>query len=290
MTVNDATETLTSAGVVADAVRRAADRAVTPLDPGGRVLGIIMRDDEHLEKFEVEEYLPHPTSKGGDVQLSDAGSLAAYVNRHSTERGTTLWADAGAGRVVAVIDDHQSNADTPADAPTEAGWGMHRAELLLLQTPEWRHWLAADGNWLEQQAFAEHLEDGADCIRDPDPATILEVAQSFHAHTGARFSSTRMLGGEVQISYEESTQAGAAGKTGTLEVPQTFTLALQPFEGGGELYSLTARFRYRLSNGVLLLGYRLIRPDRVRKAAFQEVTEQVSTGTGFQVLAGTPRD
>ena len=40
---------------------------------------------------------------------------------------------------------------------------------------------------------------------------------------------------------------------------------------------------------LLTIGYRLIRPDKVRRAAFADVISNVSDGTSFPVMSGTPR-
>lgn len=274
----------TDAAVIAQLADEAATRdIVTVLD--GQLVAFVRRDDQTVEQIDLEEYADQPFRKRGEVGLSDAGSLVTYVNRHSLERATTLWSDVNRGRVIAVLDDHCSHESDESDGLP--GWAQHRAVLTLQETPDWKHWTGQDGNWMRQDAFAEHLEDGVDAIRDPAAATMLEVAQSFHATSGAKFASTRHLSGEIQFAYEEQVSA-RAGQTGTMEIPSTFVLGIAPFEGNLE-YEVAARFRFRLIDGALSLGYRLIRADKIRRLAFDDVIAEIATGTDLPVMAGTPR-
>lgn len=251
----------------------------------GRVYGVITAPGQQLHQLDLEKYEATPARKLGTVTLADADSFVTYVDRHSQVRGTTQWADIDAGRIIAVLDDHASHVDDQKDG--SPGWGQHRAVLTLKQTPDWKHWIESDGRFLDQATFAEHIEDGVDAIRDPDAATMLEVAQTFHAKRGVNFASTKRLGGEVEFAYEETVQA-RAGQKGKFEVPELLTLGLVPFEGS-DPYEVKARIRFRLSDGNLSIGYRLIRPDKVRRSAFDDVVAKVAGGSGLPVMAGTPR-
>lgn len=245
------TATTSDAAVIGDYAERAAARVLVPVSDTLQVL--VHRADQSIEQFDMEQYLPTPTRKRGAVALADADSLVAYIERHKSTVGTTIWSDLDRARIVAVLDDHQNDSAT-------AGWGQHRATLQLRSTPDWDHWVKNDGKLLDQQTFAEHIEDGADAIREPAPATMLEVAQSFQAKRGVNFSSSRHLGGEVEFAFEE-TVAARAGQKGKLEVPSVFTLGVAPFEGAS-LYELKARLR---------------------------IVSAVAGGSDLPVMAGTPR-
>lgn len=240
-----------------------------------------LRDDQRLELVDLEQYAPVPTRKRGLVQLRTAEALFGYAKRHADEHATTLWSDLSTAQVEAVFNDHTSEQD--------AGWGDHRAVLALVSTADWDHWLRRDGQLLAQEQFAEHIEDGADAVTSPDAATMLEIAQSFHAKRGVNFRSGKQLAsGEVQFLYEETLNA-KAGQRGEIGVPALFQLTLQPFEGGAA-YQLFARFRYRIdAEGGLRLGYRLIRPDKVREQAFDGVCDQLGEWLGLPILAGRAR-
>lgn len=264
---------------VADLAEQAATRQKIEI-VDGRVFALVHRGDQIVHEFDTERYEATPSRKTGHATLTDDDSLVAYVKRHADDETTTLWGDLDRGSIVAVFNDHNAATD-------DGGWGDHRATLKLRETEDWKHWLKNDGQLLSQDAFAEHIEDGVDAIREPAAATMLEIAQSFHAKSGASFSGGRRLSGEVQFTYEETVTA-KAGNKGSLEVPETFVLGLAPFEGN-DPYAITARFRYRLVDGRLALGYRLIRPDKIRRAAFDDVAAAVNAATDLPVMAGTPR-
>lgn len=247
-------------------------------------------DKVSLKAFDLNDYLdrfaPRPRAKTGHVSLDDAGSFVVYVDRHKDNAGTTLWADIARGQVVAVFDDHEHGAD--GDGSGEPGHGRHRATLTLKQTEDWQRWLGIDGKAIAQAAFAEHIEDGAHNVVSPDAATMLEIAQSLHITSSVAFKSgIRLSSGQTQLRWEENVDA-VAGENGTLEVPTVFTLALQPFEGS-QTYEIEARFRHRKTQQGAMLGYKLTRPDLVKKNAFDDLTHEISERLGLPVMAGKPR-
>lgn len=271
---------------IAQLAREGSDTEVFEMVEGRRI-GVVLHEGQQLVQHDLDQYAPTPFRKTGHVAVWDAGSFVGYVDRHKTAAGTTLWANVTDGRVIAVLNDHETDRHPKSGG---AGHGDHRATLTLPSTPDWKHWAARerDGQLLDQATFAEHLEDGATAIREPDAATMLEIAQTFHATNGVAFkSSSRLQSGETQFLYEESVDA-RAGRAGSLQIPDVITLGLQPFENG-PTYEVKARFRYRIANGGLKLGYRLIRPDLVRQQAFDDIVKEIAGRTELPVLAGVPR-
>lgn len=273
------------AAVIAELAETAAAREpINVVDD--QVIGFVLNDGQRLEQIDTEQYQYQPNRKTGRVQLTDADSLVAYVTRHVDNHATTVWADVDKGTISAVLDDHEQQSGD-RNGSGHPGWGQHRATLTLKPTADWLHWTKYDGHLVDQASFAEHIEDGVDAIRDPDAATMLEVAQTFQAKTGASVNSTQRLGGHIELAYEQQTTA-KAGISGRLDVPEILTLGLAPFEGT-ELYEVKARIRFRLRDGQLAIGYRLIRPDKVRRAAFDDVVNAVKLGVDLPVMAGQPR-
>jgi uncharacterized protein YfdQ (DUF2303 family) len=273
------------AAVIADLAEEAGARKVITLVED-RVAAVVLADGQSLHKIDLDFYAETPARKTGAVKLTDADSFVEYVGRHTEARGTTQWADLDQARIIAVLDDHEKGGAT-GEGESFAGWGQHRATLQLQKTKDWQHWTKLDGQYVGQKQFAEHIEDGIDAVHVPTPAEMLEVAQTFHAKSGVNFISSQQLSGEVEFTFEETVKA-KAGQKGTLDVPQRFELALAPFEGT-DPYRVDARFRFRLVNGELTLGYRLIRPDRALKSAFDDVVQKVASASGLPVMAGTPR-
>jgi uncharacterized protein YfdQ (DUF2303 family) len=271
------------AAVIADLAARLGSREVLDLVDGA-VAGVVLEQGQQLVQIGLEEYEATPARKTGSVALASADSFSVYVNRHSDSSRSTLWADVDAGVVIAVLDDHAVSEDLSVGA----GWGEHRATLTLAETPDWAHWLANDGEMVTQSEFAEHIEFGASSVKDPSAADMLEIAQTFHAKSGVDFKSgIRLATGETQLQYEENT-AARAGVAGSIEIPESFTISLQPFYSS-QVYEVLARFRYRINSGHLKLGYRLVRPDLARQQAFDDLCADIGAATTLDVLAGTPR-
>lgn len=228
----------------------------------------------------------HPHRKTGTVYVQDADSFIGYIAKHELPC-TEVYADTARQALVGVINAHAES--TPAEAAeNNAGHGDHCVALELLATPEWKTWTALDKKPLNQQQFAEHLEDNAADVIHPDAATMLEIASSLVATTGSQFkSAVRLDNGEVQFRYEEDTRA-TAGQSGDLDVPQRFIIAIAPFVGSDPV-EIEARFRYRINAGNLTLSYALLRPEQIARQAFLDHVEAVADAINPPVFQGRPQ-
>lgn len=265
----------TEASVVADLARL----AVTPrvLERGELYAA---PDGDRIVALSTEAHDLRPWRKRGTATVRDAASFVAYLDKHAIAEETEVYADPQALALVAVINAGQGDHLTP-------GWGDHRLTLGLIKTRPWVAWTAQDGKLLGQTEFAEFLEQRLVDVVQPAGADMLELAQTFHATKNAQFeSSKRLSSGEVQLTYKEQLDA-RAGKSGQLEIPETFTLGLIPFEGA-KAYRVTARFRYRLHGSELRVGYVLDRPEDVLRAAFDDLVAEVDKGIDAPLFHGVP--
>lgn len=232
----------------------------------GEVYSVIVPKGAGQRLVEVpEERGDRPRRATGTYRPATVEAFVAVIGRHENPQRTTVWVHPQDGNIVAVFNDHEP---TPDDAPPSSmnsipGWRDHRAHLSLQKTPEWQHWIGRNGRLMGQTEFAEHIEDGSAQIVTPAAADMLELAQTFHAHTDAQFrSAQRLRDGQVQVQYDEQIDA-SAGTSGQMQIPDTFELAVAPFLGE-DPYRLTARLRYRIGGGKLQLGYKLVeRPEDV---------------------------
>lgn len=241
---------------------------------------VSLPDDGTLHRIEPtpDSKLLNPRRVSGTSTVRDAESLRILWAKHA-EPTAELFADENNLTVTGIL-----NADAGLDAA--AGHRDHRVVLKLQQTVAWQKWLELDGKLMDQVQLAELLEDRAIDIIEPSSADMLEIAQSFEASSKAEFkSSARLSSGERQFVYEENVQA-RAGK-GELTIPSTFRIAVRPFEGA-PAYGMTARFRYRLREGQLKLGYKLERPEDVLAEAFREVVVSAGELCDTPVILGTP--
>ena len=250
-----------------------ATTAIQTLTHGDRTF-LVIPAGRVLHTFE-----PHgdrPTSKRGTLILHDEPAFVAYVLRHRGD-GLHVFANSEDSTVTAILDYHDDAG---------AGWGRHRVTLPIVNTESWLEWNAADGDRLEQFAFAEWLENHLTDIVEPPGAEVLELAMNLEIKRGVVFSSAiRLDNGQTQLVYDETVQGGS--RKGEVKIPDRIKLALKPFEGA-PAYALWARFRYRLAAGQLSLWVDLLRADEVLRAAFDDRVVAIQTGLGdaVQVLRG----
>lgn len=281
---DDITNDLVTAA--ADLGRRDAERKPDPyaLAADSALVVARVREDEELSAVHLEKFLPVPLHSRGSATLHDPADFAAYVTRLADKARTTVWADLEAGHIDAVLDDHADNGA----AGSTAGWRQHRVSLRMQDDPDWATWMKLDNRLMDQSAFAEHIESMTHTIVDPSAADMLEFTTSFHAKKNVTFrQQVNITTGDVQLTYDEETKTNA--KSGHIEVPRTFTVRLSPWLTVAPV-ELTARLRHRISDdGHLAIGFSLLRPDRARQAAFNEVITDVSEGVGDLTMhLGTP--
>lgn len=228
-------------------------------------------DTDHLERD-----LPAPARNRGTTVVDSADDLVLAVTQRRTG-AVALYAQERELSIVAVLNDGHG---------VQPGHGDYKVVAQLRRTPDWQAWL--DGQGMHDQVeFAEFIEDHLTDIVSPPAADMLELAQTFHAHTTARFSTTqRLQSGRVALNYEED-QEVAAGGDRTIEIPTTFEIAVRPFYGTDRV-KVQARLRYRAVRGTLTLGWQLNRPDEVESVIFAEQAQSAAGQLDVPVINGTP--
>lgn len=227
-----------------------------------------------------DQYSELPARKAGTARADDVASLAQYYLKHH-DADSEVFADLDAATVTAVLDAH---------TPIGARWQDHRVILTMRKTPQWVTWTAQDRRLMRQAEFAEFLEDNAADIAPDGPvaaAGLLEIAQQFQAHTRVSFSSgKRLASGETQFTYSEQVEA-KAGDRGVIAIPSEFELGIRPLEDC-DGYRVRARFRYRISDGALLLGYHLDDPAGKFRDAVTQVVEKAEDACSVTIMRGRP--
>ncbi|MCG3757386.1 DUF2303 family protein [Amycolatopsis sp. Poz14] len=250
------------------------------LDADGAHVVRVVRDDERIERINLESWQAIPLRSRGSATLHDPTHFVDYVGRLGDGR-TTVWGNEDASSFTAVFNDHQG--------PAAAGWRDHTAVLQLQDDPEWNAFAKRSGQYMSQIDFAEFLQDYAPSIIQPDSASLLEVSMNFKAHRRAEFESAVDLDtGDVSFQYTEQTTAKTAPKAGTVEVPREFVISLSPFLGMPPV-PVTARLRFDVHKDGLRIGFRLVRPDLVRRDAFAAIRGTLAAGlatAGIPVLLG----
>jgi uncharacterized protein YfdQ (DUF2303 family) len=255
-------------------------RATPPqrLEPG-QIYAWLADSGPHKIDLTGDEYQDIPRRKKGTVATDDIASFAQYYLKHATE-AAEVFASLSTATITAVLNAHGSDAD----------WQDHRAVLTLAKTPQWEAWTRRDRQMMTQQDFAEHLEEHIADIAADGPVSagdLLEIAQSFQAHTKVNFSSgKRLASGETQFVYSEQVDA-TAGNRGTIAIPAEFELGIRPFEDC-DAYRIRARFRYRLASGELRLGYHLDDPAGKFRDAVSEVVGKAEDACSVAIMRGRP--
>ncbi|GGW15830.1 hypothetical protein GCM10018980_51340 [Streptomyces capoamus] len=268
------TNTTDNAQVIVDTALRSAPPA--ELQPG-KVYAFHTPNGVHKVDLTGDDYKDQPSRKTGTTTVRDAESFLAYWTKHHDDN-SEVYADSERLTVTAVLD---------ANTADSARWAGHRLHLALRETTAWRQWMHQDGQLMRQEEFAEFLEDHLPELLEPSSADMLEIAQSFQAAVKVDFqSASRLSSGQRQFQYVE-TQSTKAGQKGQLTVPETFVIGLIPFEGS-EGYKLTARLRHRIGQNGLQLGYKLERPDEIRRTAFADVVKAIGEQIDTAVMNGTP--
>lgn len=236
-----------------------------------------------VEHIDLQAYEDQPARPANTVRPATVAALRAYAKRYYCSDLTTVWVDADTLTITAILNDHSGDVDPDVNG---AGWRDHRAVLKLTTTPEWKHWTKLDQQLVSQVDFAQHIEDGYAEIVKPDAATMLEIAQSIDASSSGTFKSRqRLKDGGVEFVYDDQVTATAGG-TRKLEIPDTFELLLSPLVGEDPV-AMTARLRFRISAGKLVLGYRLDRPHQVLSDACDLIVETLR-GDFEHVYLGRP--
>lgn len=274
-----------------DNAQTIVDTAIATTDPAtlepGKIYGWLTPAGQvHQIDLSGDDYRDQPKLKDGTTVVEDLDSFLNYWGKHS-DADSELYVNIKAHTITAVLDANQRDG---------ARWGQHRLLLKMATSDRWNDWASNDRQPVKQLAWAEFIEDHLEDIRDPDAATMLEIAQTFQANTKVKFGSTAILSnGDRRLQWEETTDA-SAGTSGKLQVPTEFKIGVAPFDFA-DAWELTARFRYRVESGQLYVTYLLNDPAAVIRGAVLDIVaklEQALSPAGdnatpsHKVMRGAP--
>lgn len=247
----------------------------------------------------VDEYLDRPERMKGTAMLTDLGSFIAHVNEFKDEDSALFAVQGDEPRIVCVYDYNRSKRD---DGEAEPRFGEHRARYDFPLSEEWEAWTGSDGQAMNQQAFAEFIENRiADVV---DPSRAGDNAKAFAATLGATFATpskllglsrglsvrvgqtirqaTNLSSGEAEIQFE-SQHTDERGKA--LMVPQAFLIGVPMFRNGAR-YQIPARLRYRLTGGSISWFFELYRADAALEHAVNEACIEAKSKTALRLFFG----
>jgi len=264
-------------------------KLVTVLQPAG---ASVVKID--LQEYE-DKYADRPRRARGVQVLATAQSLIDWVNRHKTPE-TYVTADEKATAFKAVFNGHTPNQQPAGDTAKasdyvqgQPGYGDFGAAYNCPLSDEWRRWTGKSQHDRDEKKgmghaeFIQFIEDNMLDITQPDSAAMLAAIRSFEAKRDVQFKSAKRLdNGDVAFAYVEDTQQQTPA--GHLSLPSKFEITIPVFQGG-KLYAIDANLRHRVGPGGLVLFYELVRPHKSLEHAFNEVSEQIRTGTSVPMFA-----
>lgn len=269
------------AGTIVDIALAAAE----PKELAAGLIALTVPAGGGVEIVDVEErlakHMDQPSRATGVHVVATVKSFSDLVSRHEDDQGRlAIFVHPTSGAIAAVLNDHGRGQDPQ--------WGDHRVQLRLTHTEAWERWTKLDGHLTDQEAFAEHIQDGITEIAHPSGAELLEIAQTMQGTTTAAWKAgVRLSDGAVTIGYAEEVSA-TAGRDQQLSIPTEFHLLLAPFIGE-EPVQIAANLRWRIREGKLRLGYKLANPQLVLQTALEKIASRLGDEFPGNVYLGEPR-
>ncbi|MCX2931362.1 DUF2303 family protein [Mycobacterium sp. CVI_P3] len=249
-------------------------------DDGRSHVAIAVTEQHGLQVKKVEEdesKFPAPWRAKGGRNVADIDSFLAELARRPLGESGTLWGKGTAGTITAIYNDHTK--DTP-------GWRDDTLTVTLKADEDWVAWHQLSGQFMPQEKFGDIIEELRHTIQAPDQADLLEIIDSVRASTSGEFESTieRARGG-IKATYkkEVNARAGAVGRE--LQVPETITLLLRPWDNHPVSYEVQAYFRLNITEGHLRLAVKLFPTRVIIRQAWEEITERVTNAVNKPVYA-----
>ena len=253
-----------------------AARLADPLivHPDGRVHAFIP-EGYRLENVTDPDRLPAAIKQS--ITVDDRASLSAYANRFQDPRSIII-ADIGAGTIKAALDWHHSNE---GEAALAAQHCRHSVTLKLQDSEEFGRWNAMEDKMHPQADFAAFIEENIFDVIDPEQGTLLEICRDLEATQDNKFrSGVRLENGDRTFHYETETRT-----KGEVQVPTEITLSI-PLYQGEQPVDVRAKFRFRVTPGGLMLGFRWHRVEYQRQATFRGMAYAAADDTGLPVYFG----
>ena len=211
------------------------------------------------EVMQMPELQSEPSRIVQKVMINDLTSFFRYWGKYSSDASVVF---VSAETVTAIFDYHDMGEYV-------AGWCDHVATYGFEYTYEWREWRGAAGRKMSQVEFAEWLDDHASSIREPDSASIIELAMNLSNKSEVVFSSkVNMLNGHRQFEFKEE------NVTGNLVLPESVMFEAAVYKGL-PVIGHEARLRYRIKDGNVVFWFDVRRLEESEEAARLAVLEEV---------------
>jgi uncharacterized protein YfdQ (DUF2303 family) len=240
------------------------------------LVGVTDQKGLEVRTIDEEELQFIPRRPQGERTVTDLESFLSELARRPLTESGTLWGNAERGVVNATYNDHTSN---------QPGWRDDILTLQLVKDEDWVKWHNISGKYYSQSEFGDLVEDLLHTVTSPDQADLLETIDTIRASTKGEFENTISRADGAQTVTYNTEVTSTAGRTRQLEVPQTITLSLRPWEGHDTLYDVVAYFRLRIVGNALSLAVKLKPTRQIVRNAWADVTTTITSEVDKPVLS-----
>ncbi|WP_430470042.1 DUF2303 family protein [Thalassospira lucentensis] len=272
--------------------------------PEGRTAGSV-------QEF-IDEVREHPKRRKGTSVMQNLDSFVDMTNRFKSDFSAVFGINnaASADLSLTTVFDYHDPSETEDGIPRFMG---HRCVYRFPMSDEWRAWMDQDDEWLDQNSFAEFLEEHIIDIAAPPafdakpdltefekhllnlistlgskftgPSGILELSRGLSIRTEEKLESRQNLAtGEIALKFSNEHQNTEGGK---LVVPDLFLINIPVFKNG-PCYLIPVRLRFRKDGAKVLWKFLLHRTELILNHAFGEGCDKVKAETELPLFLGAP--
>jgi len=222
----------------------------------------------------------------GNAVIGDEPSFIAHLNRFKDSDSVIFATDKS---FTAVYDYHRPVSSGPA-RNEGARFGKHRAVFAPEMSPEWLAWIGGSGKVLDQESFAdfleEHVQDIAGPIEGrtvPSPAALASLALNLKVMADDTMESTlnRTTGEYTLVAKREQKTVG-----NTVVFPE-FDIEIPIFTGGVR-YRIVCKLRLRKTDSGYGFAWAVPGASALKRKAMTEVGERVSKTVSLPLIVGQP--
>lgn len=256
-----------------DAIIKAAREGMQPVEIDPNKIYVSPNDGEI---FEGHRFLPNPIRPHGVINAHDVPSFLKLWKTYATEHSRLYVDRSNAVSFVAVLNE-------APDAKT-AAWRDWRLTLRLQCSPQYIAWSRQAKTYMDQEAFANFLEEHLADIVEPAAADMLQMVQTISAN--ARVSVDSVIGEDGKIVFRTSNEQAVKAGRGNASLPRQFSIGIPIFRGR-EGFKIKMALRWRLGEGKVSLAYSPLNLDTSFEAEVDKIVAELEAG-GVVLVNGSP--
>ena len=239
----------------------------------GRQLVVVPSGYEMAQIKPIDPALPENIQQ--TVKVHDEASFLKYLALFKTPV-TQIFAAPGfiannfSPYFGAAIDYH--GPDTPMR-------NQHSLTYRPRYSEEWNLWMSTSN--MNQEGFAEFIEENRQDVVEPKAAALLDLARNFRATRKVQYDKAFFeKNGNVKLTYSDETEA-----QGEIVVPDMITIGI-PVYFNGPKYSINLWVRYRVGNNTVSFSLKPDRKDVIEQHAFTEMADRIEETAAVPVYLG----